>query len=247
MDSFDITEIQVFKKGFDDLEEVNIVAHHHSDSDQHVVFWDDIRDAIPRATSIYNGNVIVPHARNHAYHLDMYEDSTAVRTYAFPSFAPSEASSEDSNLGPIGAQSSLPHLPIEGDDHSDMYEDSPAVRTHAFPSYAPAVASPEATNPELIGAQIRPDHLPLGGDDHRVMTTSATAPPSEPASIYSSTLCSEETTDEPHFKRLHVPTEAGVSDTDEGRSESAPYDAEIELILSAFRQYERKRSARQRN
>ncbi|KAG0357127.1 hypothetical protein BGX24_006283, partial [Mortierella sp. AD032] len=51
-----------------------------------------------------------------------------------------------------------------------------------------------------------------------VMATSATVPPSEPASVYSSSVCSEETTDEPHFIRLNVPTETDTSDNDRIRT-----------------------------
>ncbi|KAG0364381.1 hypothetical protein BGX24_004633, partial [Mortierella sp. AD032] len=77
-----------------------------------------------------------------------------------------------------------------------------------------------------------------------LMSITPSVPPSYPASVYSSSLCSEKTTDEPHFKRLTVPTETDTSDTadsDKSDSESIPYDAEIERIFNAFRQYDRKK------
>ncbi|KAG0376384.1 hypothetical protein BGX24_007824 [Mortierella sp. AD032] len=65
MDLDDTT--QAFKNLSDGLE-VEVVAHFHKDSNQHVVFWDDIQDAIPGVTSIRNGNIVVPRARNHTSH-----------------------------------------------------------------------------------------------------------------------------------------------------------------------------------
>ncbi|KAG0368072.1 hypothetical protein BGX24_002954 [Mortierella sp. AD032] len=41
-----------------------VEAHLHADSNQHIVFWDDIFEAFPGATNVLNGTVIVTRARD---------------------------------------------------------------------------------------------------------------------------------------------------------------------------------------
>ncbi|KAF9153959.1 hypothetical protein BG015_002218 [Linnemannia schmuckeri] len=46
---------------------VQVEAHFHSDSRQHIVLWDDILDLFPNATSVLNGNVSVSRARDASF------------------------------------------------------------------------------------------------------------------------------------------------------------------------------------
>ncbi|KAF9118750.1 hypothetical protein BGW39_000911 [Mortierella sp. 14UC] len=57
------TQLQPFQRG--PLGRIlQVEAHHHADSNQHIVFWDDILEAFPGATKVLNGNVVVTRARD---------------------------------------------------------------------------------------------------------------------------------------------------------------------------------------
>lgn len=48
---------------------LQVEAHHHQESNQHIVFWDDIVEAFPGATSVLNGTVVANRARDAAFRL----------------------------------------------------------------------------------------------------------------------------------------------------------------------------------
>ncbi|KAK3844287.1 MAG: hypothetical protein J3R72DRAFT_438462 [Linnemannia gamsii] len=136
MDLEDTT--QAFKNLSDGLE-VEVVAHFHKDSNQHVVFWDDIQDAIPGVTSIRNGNIVVPRARNHTSH---FIDPRCIRY--MPGIILTVVVGE---LNPPNSDPARPRTPVPLPERdSSMYDDSPAVHTHAFPNYAASVTSDATTN-----------------------------------------------------------------------------------------------------
>lgn len=46
---------------------VQVEAHYHSDSSQHIVFWEDIQELSPDANSVLNGNFAVSRARDASF------------------------------------------------------------------------------------------------------------------------------------------------------------------------------------
>ncbi|KAF9146642.1 hypothetical protein BGX30_011834 [Mortierella sp. GBA39] len=47
-----------------------VEAHHHANSQQYVVFWEDILEAFPDATTLLNGSLIVTRARDAALQME---------------------------------------------------------------------------------------------------------------------------------------------------------------------------------
>ncbi|KAF9540637.1 hypothetical protein EC957_003922 [Mortierella hygrophila] len=43
-------------------------AYYHSESQQHIILWDDMTHAFPRMTAIRNGTTVVPRARDTTSH-----------------------------------------------------------------------------------------------------------------------------------------------------------------------------------
>ncbi|KAF9129762.1 Transmembrane osmosensor [Mortierella sp. 14UC] len=59
-------QLQSFRRGPSGLI-LQLEAHFHADSNQHIVFWDDIIEAFPGATSVRKGNVVVTRARDSSF------------------------------------------------------------------------------------------------------------------------------------------------------------------------------------
>lgn len=60
--------LQSFRRGPTDRV-VQVGAHHHPDSAQHIVFWEDIQELSPGASSVLNGTVPVSLARDASFRL----------------------------------------------------------------------------------------------------------------------------------------------------------------------------------